>query len=335
MAIRLLIVEKDGRLAALAHQALAPSEWRVATEDDPGKALFGVSAVTPDLIVCAADLGEMSGAEFVARVRKIDVAAHLPVVVAGEGEGVEGVFRLPASTEPAAFANALFDALAEVEVDEEEIAEAIELEEAFGSEVEESAESVELPEGEGDAFDLSTAVEGIELLESIELPEDEGFFLLEPTGLPAQEEAGEVSPEEAATEPEEGPEPAGSAAPVAEAEEIEALLPEADAEAIAAMEEDFAASQFAIAETEGTEEGPARAEPPALEVSGALELDSVTREALRRAVAEAVAKTLDPAALSSVISASVEKIVWEVVPPLAEKLIYEAIEKLRNPPGET
>lgn len=92
-------------------------------------------------------------------------------------------------------------------------------------------------------------------------------------------------------------------------------------------------------------EGEAWAEPPPTPPSGlpwdrsALEPEPLATqvaagagEAVRRALLE----SLSPDKLTPLVAATVERVVWEVVPQLAERLIREAIEKLQSePPDET
>ncbi len=51
-------------------------------------------------------------------------------------------------------------------------------------------------------------------------------------------------------------------------------------------------------------------------------------------VREALERSLSPEALTPLVQATVEKVVWEVVPQLAERLIQEAIERLKQEPEE-
>lgn len=79
-----------------------------------------------------------------------------------------------------------------------------------------------------------------------------------------------------------------------------------------------------------------RTAPPA----PAAQRDRVAPEDLGRAAAaaaegavrQALAASLTPEALGPVVAAAVERVVWEVVPRLAERLILEAIEKLQSEP---
>lgn len=56
--------------------------------------------------------------------------------------------------------------------------------------------------------------------------------------------------------------------------------------------------------------------------------------AVAAALESAIRKALSPEAVSALVAERIERIIWEVVPPLAEKLISEAIEKTMNPPPE-
>lgn len=63
-------------------------------------------------------------------------------------------------------------------------------------------------------------------------------------------------------------------------------------------------------------------------------IDYFATEAAREALREAVASSLTEEALKALIAEKVNEIVWKVVPPLAEKLLLEAIEKTRTMPEE-
>lgn len=61
-------------------------------------------------------------------------------------------------------------------------------------------------------------------------------------------------------------------------------------------------------------------------------LSSRVSAAAEQAVRDALSRALTPERLVPAVEAVVERVIWEVVPPLAERLLQEAIEKIRREP---
>lgn len=78
------------------------------------------------------------------------------------------------------------------------------------------------------------------------------------------------------------------------------------------------------------EEDSRQAEPPET-ATPVLTADAIAAAA-EKTVRDALADAFSPERLVPALEAVVERVVWEVVPPLAERLIQEAIEKLQSEP---
>ena len=77
-ALKVLIVDDDERLLALARLALAKHGIRVLTAGDAGSGLAAVDAGRPDLVVLDVVLPDMSGWEALRRIR---LASDVPVML--------------------------------------------------------------------------------------------------------------------------------------------------------------------------------------------------------------------------------------------------------------
>ncbi len=158
-----------------------------------------------------------------------------------------------------------------------------------------------------------------------------------PQGKTPSGAGGEVRADEAAPEEEgwilEEPVSGESPAPVSWDTEPFGAEDLAEPWPLPAREEEQAGPEahppWTVAETPPGSEVPwdldtAKPEPFAAEVAG------TAAEAVRRALEE----SLSPDRLTPLLTATVERVVREVVPPLAERLIRDAIEKLQGEPPE-
>lgn len=135
-------------------------------------------------------------------------------------------------------------------------------------------------------------------------------------------DAGAPPPEEAAALPEQPLPDEVPEEPAAAAAATFPETPEAYEEGATGWEEPGPTPPHRADWDEGVEESAA---PAAAAADLAPAIESTVRAALER--------SLSAEALTPLVQATVEKVVWEVVPQLAERLIQEAIEKLKQEPA--
>ncbi|MBI5014895.1 MAG: response regulator [Deltaproteobacteria bacterium] len=370
MPKRLLVVDDSHTIREAARLALAGEDWTVIAAGTPDEALELLWGETPAAILCDADLGG-AGIELCRKIRGQPGGRDIPLLLTGAAAteaaaaaaGATATLATPFGAEELEGAlQAALDAQS-FSLDLDTLGPAgdapLSLEELDGPFPFPTPAAPPPEERDVEIIDLS----GDEEYEELELIED-----LEPLGTAADSYAGEpfsLGVDDLLSAP-----AAVRAPPPAPSDEIDldALFATAPPEGAAVRESRAGTAPAADLDRFGEtfpEEAPfefipppppasadievLRAESPSAYVEGpssyGLPPKAPTAEAApphegalppgtEDTVRAALAHTLSLEALTPTVERIVERVVWEVVPRLAERLIREAIEKLRTEPPE-
>ncbi|MBI5446321.1 MAG: response regulator [Deltaproteobacteria bacterium] len=354
----LLVVDDSATIREAAKLALTGEGWSVLEAATSDEALSLLRAQAPDAVLCDVALGEEDGYELCRRIHLLPEGAGVPVVLLGSR------VSQAAATAVGAVAN-LVKPFGSDELTEtlRSALDTVAFDLAF-SDLDAGAEGPLVPETGFPDFAGDSTEDDLEIIELSSGEDFEDLELLEDLE-PVELATGPQRPvplEEQGEEPEAFAarlqEPVELSASFEESEDFlapgkNALLDEALGDELsleldafrkpAPREESAAPAAWPEPESDSADLEPspsAEAEPPpppppGPSAAGPEETDLLAAQIARtaeEAARTALEKSLSAERLLPAVEAIVQRVVWEVVPPLAERLIQEAIDKLRQEP---
>lgn len=94
MPHKILLVDDDRLNIALVKFALADQRYDVDVAKDGEEGLTKLGIFKPDLIVLDVQMPNMSGFEFMAEIKKLNLNPQIPVIMLTANETMEDIFRL-------------------------------------------------------------------------------------------------------------------------------------------------------------------------------------------------------------------------------------------------
>ncbi len=310
---KVLLADDSVTIHKVVEIILTAKGFTLKAVDNGQSALEELESFRPDVVLADIDMPALNGYELAEKINERPETSNIPVILlAGAFENVDeermrssgavGKLTKPFESE---------DLIGKIN-------EVLSPEAVAAAEAEDEAEPSETLQVEG----LEAAVaedEGLELAEAAE--ESEALEAMPGmSGLEPGEESEELTALELEAEAAEAPEPAEPEAVMAELAEE---LAEEPGEAVA-EEPEVAPAEARAEEPEltGVEAPESPAAPTPL--TAAVDAEDISR-AIREAAGEKFQEFLRSDAVTAMLSDTIEKVLWEITPELAEKLIQQAL----------